>query len=138
MIQMLIKPFVNELTWGKEERLLSQIETRVFDHLIRQSDVAIAYEDDDEESVDAEVNDTEEDSSSRAESEKSDNSDDEDTEQFSLDDADPRAGKGDVVLPQLKVDFGQLGKILLDAGSKKEVKLEIFFLFLGALFSYLF
>ena len=123
MIQMLIKPFVNELTWGTEERLLSQIETRVFDHLIRQSDVAIEYEDDDEEEVDEEAhNESEDDSEPKTESDKSDNSDDEEGEEsFTLDDADPRAGKGDVVLPQLKVDFEKISKILLEAGSKKEV-----------------
>ena len=128
MIQMLIKPFVNELTWGTEERLLSQIETRVFDHLIRQSDVAIAYEEeDDDDELDEEAhNESEDDSESKTESDKSDNSDDEEGEEsFTLDDADPRAGNGDVVLPQLQVDFEKIGKILLEAGSKKEVNIKV-------------
>ena len=118
-IEMLIKPYVNELTWGKEERLSSQIEIRVFDHLIRQSDVAIAYEEEDDDDDQEEMD---EDSLSNGEIEKHDISEDEeDDEQFSLDDADPRAGKGDVVLPQLKVDFEKMAKITLEAGSSKDV-----------------
>merc|ERR1711994_801141 len=118
-IEMLIKPYVNELTWGKEERLSSQIEIRVFDHLIRQSDVAIAYEEEDDDDDQEEID---EDSLANGEIEKPDISEDEeDDEKFSLDDADPRAGKGDVVLPQLKVDFEKMAKITLEAGSSKDV-----------------
>merc|ERR1711899_314123 len=63
-----------------------------------------------------------EDSLSNGEIEKHDISEDEeDDEQFSLDDADPRAGKGDVVLPQLKVDFEKMAKIILEAGASKDV-----------------
>merc|ERR1712062_669383 len=116
---MLIKPYVSELTWGKEERLSSQIEVRVFDHLIRQSDVAIAYEEEDDDDDQEEMD---EDSLSNGEIEKHDISEDEeDDEKFSLDDADPRAGKGDVVLPQFKVDFEKMAKITLEAGSSKDV-----------------
>ena len=121
LIQMLLKPFINELTWGKEERLLSQIEVRVFDHLIRQSDVAIAYEEDEDED-----NDEMEDESTLETD--IDNSDTNTEEQFSFKDADPRAGQGDIVLPQLKIDYEKIAKIVLEAGSKKEVHLIKYFI----------
>merc|ERR1712018_454286 len=114
LIQILLRPFINELTWGKEERLSSQIEIRVFDHLIRQSDVAIAYEEDDDD----ENSEMEDDTTFGTDV---DNSDTVDEEPISLNDADPRAGKGDVVLPQLKIDYEKIAKIVLEAGSKKEV-----------------
>ena len=118
-IQILLQPFVNELAKGSEERLLSQIETRIFDHLIRQSDVAMAYEEDDEENQDENSVEFDEEKSTS----QSITADSDDEELFSLEDADPRAGKGDVVLPQINVNSENMSKILLEAGSKKEVGL---------------
>lgn len=116
-IQIFLKPFVNELAKGKEDRLLSQIEIRIFDHLIRQSDVALEYEDDDEEEQDDIVTDSEHDDLT----EHKNTVDKDEEELFSLEDADPRAGTGDFILPQINVNSVNMAKILLEAGSKKEV-----------------
>ena len=103
---------------GKENRLLSQIENRIFDHLIRQSDVAIAYEDDEQEMEE----DTDRNSDNSIEQNESIDDNDEDAP-FCLDDADPRAGKGDVVIPQIHIDYENMARILIEAASKKEVGL---------------
>ena len=109
---------MNELAWGNEERLLSHIENRIFDHLIRQSDVAVEYdEDDDEEDDNDETSDIE-----NATEHSSTNKDDDDEDEYCLNDADPRAGRGDVTLPQIPVDYENVAKTLLEAGSKKEVR----------------
>ena len=39
-----MRPFVRELKVGREERLRGHIEERIFQHLMRQSDVGIAYD----------------------------------------------------------------------------------------------
>ena len=116
-VQLFLRPFVNELVRGNEDRLSSQIESRIFVHLIRQSDIAIAYEEDDEE--------MEEDEESYPEKkdgmDKDESIEDEEEALFCLDDADPRAGKGDVTIPQIHIDYENMGRILIEAGSKKEV-----------------
>ena len=109
-------PFVNELACGQEERLLSHIEIRIFDHLVRQSDVATEYEQDEDDDVEAEI---EQEQGDLVESSKT--LDDDGDGDFSIEDVDPRAGKGDVTLPQICVDYKNISKILLEAGSKKEV-----------------
>ena len=115
-IQGFLMPFVNELACGQEERLLSHIEIRIFDHLVRQSDVATEYEQDEDDDVEAEI---EQEQGDLVESSKT--LDDDGDGDFSIEDADPRAGKGDVTLPQISVDYKNISKILLEAGSKKEV-----------------
>ncbi len=46
IIRVFLRPFVAQLRRGKggEERLRSHVEERIFHHLMRQSDVGIAYE----------------------------------------------------------------------------------------------
>jgi len=96
---------------------------------MRQSDVGIAYEegdsgdeDDDEEmdeGEDEEIGDEEGDDVAGGE----DDEDDEDDEDMELDESikDPRAGKVDVILPQLQPDYEKLAEALFQAGSAKEV-----------------
>ena len=43
-IRLFLVPFVSQLKDGKDERLRSHLEERIFQHLMRQSDVGIAYE----------------------------------------------------------------------------------------------
>merc|ERR1712141_433266 len=115
-IQAFLMPIVDELACGQEERLLSHIEIRIFDHLVRQSDVATEYEQDEEDDVEAEI---EQEKGDLVESSKT--LDDDGDGDFSIEDVDPRAGKGDVTLPHISVDYKNISKILLEAGSKKEV-----------------
>merc|ERR1712141_648041 len=116
-IQAFLMPIVDELACGQEERLLSHIEIRIFDHLVRQSDVATEYEQDEDDDDEAE---SEQEQRDLVESSKTLDNDSEEGD-FSIEDADPRAGKGDVTLPQICVDYKNISKILLEAGSKKEV-----------------
>ena len=111
---------MNELAWGNEERLLSHIENRIFDHLIRQSDVAIQYEEDDDEVVDNDETGGSENGNVLGEKNGTYKNNDDEEDSF-LDDADPRAGRGDVILPQIPLDYENVAKKLLEAGSKKEV-----------------
>ena len=106
---------MNELTWGSEERLLSHIENRIFDHLIRQSDVAVEYEEDnDEDDINDQIGNSED------KILKDHNKNDENEEDI-FHETDPRAGRGDVILPQIQLDYGKVAKKLLEAGSNKEV-----------------
>lgn len=80
--------------------------------------MAIAYEDDDEEIEEDTDHNTENDNSI----EKPESMEDNDEEAiFCLDEADPRAGKGDVIIPQIHIDYENMARILIEAGSKKEV-----------------
>ncbi len=49
VIRALVRPFLAEVRDGKDERLRGHIEERIFQHLMRQSDVGIAYDQDDDE-----------------------------------------------------------------------------------------
>ena len=117
-ILRLLQPYVNELALGYEERLLNQIENRIFDHLIRQSDVAIAYEEDDEDSDIGDGKFNSDDAIANVEKSSKDKCIE---EEFVIDDADPRAGRGDVTLPQIQMDYQKLAEKLLETGGKKEV-----------------
>ena len=110
---------------GKENRLLSQIENRIFDHLIRQSDEAIAYENDEQE-MEEDTNRNSDNDNSIEQNESIEENDEE--APFCLDDADPRAGKGDVVIPQIHIDYENMARILIEAASKKEVGLLLNFI----------
>jgi len=87
---------------------------------MRQSDVGIAYE---EASSDEDDDDDEIDEGDDASGDEENNVIVEDDEDFLMDETvkDPRAGKVDVVLPQLQPDFEKLADALFLAGSAKEV-----------------
>jgi len=126
VIRTFLKPFVEELRSGREERLRSHVEERIFQHLMRQSDVGIAYEegDDEEEEDDEDEDDGKPVANGNHEEEEveAEDSSDEEMEVASASDAkDPRAGRVDVVIPQLMVDYEQLAEDLFEAGSDAKV-----------------
>lgn len=110
----LIEPFAKELAHGDDERLAKHIVERIFQHLMRQSDVGIATED-------AFENGDEDEEESVADEEMEQDSD-EDEDMPDLNEAkDPRAGNVSVVLPQLKPDFVKLADKLFGYGGKKDL-----------------
>ena len=97
---------------------------------MRQSDVGIAYEESDEDDGDDDEEEGTENGTNGVDND--DDDDDEDYEDIEEDDddvkgilddgaKDPRAGKVDVVLPQLQPDFEKLSGALFEAGSGKQV-----------------
>ena len=106
MVHVLLEPFVDEMVNGTEVRMQEQIEERIFNHLIRQSDVALAYEEgSDDEDMEGMLED-------------SDGGDDQD-KPFELSKSDPRAGVGDVCLPQLDLNYEKIAEVLFKAGSQE-------------------
>lgn len=135
-IQLLLIPFINELARGQEDRLSQHIEERIFQHLMRQSDFGIAYEEgldggEEDESIDgdedAEGGEEEEEVESIDGGDSSDADEtmegDQDSSMFDDTAKDPRAGKVDVVLPQLEPDFEKIADDLFKAGSNPSVAL---------------
>jgi len=124
-LETLLEPFLRHIVAGRESRLVEQIEERIFNHLIRQSDVALAYE----EGSDQEMEDEE---SDLLNGDKSDGEEEEVEEEqegegedggskFDLLASDPRAGVGDVCLPQLDLDYNRLAEVLFKAGGETSV-----------------
>ena len=142
VILALVEPFANELVQQNgDERLSRHIVERIFQHLMRQSDVGIASEevldgdDDDEEENDEEASgnnlknfnflifNTEPfflgDDNGTKETDDGSESDEEMLVEESL--KDPRAGNVSVTLPQLKPDFTKLSDLLFKIGSDQKV-----------------
>jgi len=111
IILRLIEPFAKELAEGDDERLANHIEERIYQHLMRQTEIGVASE----EALDGVVEESDEDS-------------DEDKEMVEEEELlaqnevkDPRAGNVSVSLPRLKADFNQLADHLYKVGSAKGV-----------------
>ncbi len=125
-----VKPFAAELAASREERLRAQIEERVFKHLMRQTDLGIAYEEMEEESEEEEGSDDENEKDGSGDEDadmlNGDESDDDEGEDEEEEEEqngvlDPRAGRVDAVIPQLQTDLDGMSKILFDAASSKAV-----------------
>ena len=121
VIRSFLQPFIEEIKLGHDDRLGDHIEERIFQHLMMQSDVGIAYEEEDSE--DDEDDDVED------EMDQDDDDDgimDDEEGDISLLDGmsaqDPRAGRVDVTIPQLIVDYKALAEQLYEAGKDQKVK----------------
>merc|ERR1719483_1645802 len=111
IILRLIEPFAKELAEGDDERLANHIEERIYQHLMRQTEIGVASE----EALDGVVEESDEDSNEDEEME-------EEEELLAKNEVkDPRAGNVSVSLPQLKADFNQLADHLYKVGSAKGV-----------------
>merc|ERR1740129_91091 len=111
IILRLIEPFAKELAEGDDERLAKHIEERIYQHLMRQTEIGVASE----EALDGVVEESDEDSNEDEEME-------EEEELLAQNEVkDPRAGNVSVSLPQLKEDFNQLADHLYKVGSGKGV-----------------
>merc|ERR1711874_372933 len=113
IILKLIEPFAKELAEGEDERLAKHIEERIYQHLMRQSDVGVASE----EALDGNVEESDED----FEAKENDDEPEEEGLIVENDIKDPRAGNVSVTLPQLKADFNQLADYLFKVGSEKGI-----------------
>ncbi|CAL8101143.1 unnamed protein product [Orchesella dallaii] len=126
-ILKILAPFIYELGYNNDERLLGEIRERIFNHLMRQSDVGIDYQ---EQLAYGGLEEVEEEEERNVEDDS--NEDDE----FLMNEADndleiseqngpldPRAGV-DVILPQLDIDYEKLHEKLIAYGGQKDVKLK--------------
>ncbi|ODN05750.1 Ribosomal RNA processing protein 1 [Orchesella cincta] len=126
-ILKILAPFIHELGYNGDDRLLGEIRERIFNHLMRQSDVGIDYQEqlayggyeevEEEEENDEEGDINEEDEFLMGEA---DNDLDLSEQNGALD---PRAGV-DVILPQLDIDYDKLYEKLIQYGGQKDVKLK--------------
>jgi len=119
-IETMVEPFLRQIVEGEEDRLVDQIEERIFNHLIRQSDVALAYEEgSDDDMEDQLTSDQEEENEDENGGEVGKEEDRE--SKFDLLTSDPRAGVGDVCLPQLDLDYNRMAEVLFKAGGEASV-----------------
>lgn len=105
----LLEPFAQELAHGDDDRMAKHVNERIYQHLMRQSDLGIASE----EAL--ENGDHEE------EGEEEEEDDDEDIIASDEGVKDPRAGSVSVNLPQLKPDFSKVANLLFKVGSEKNI-----------------
>merc|ERR1719158_1186052 len=121
-----VEPFLQALDGTVEERLRKHIVERIFKHLLRQSDPGIEWEmgEDDGDELNGEPG-SDEDSNDEDMEDAEENGDggmdvpDENGVDGPLD---PRAGKVDVVIPQLSVDYEALSQKFFTLGSKDGLK----------------
>merc|ERR1712062_292328 len=101
---------------GKDERLAKHILERIYYHLMRQSDLGIAYDESLENNFNVET---------EVDMDVGEGEDDEDDDAMPIMEEnnvqDPRAGNVSVTLPQLKPDFEQLSQKLYSFGSSKNI-----------------
>ena len=109
----LIKPYGEALQECEDSRLSNAIMKRVFEYLMRQSDVGLKHEA--QAATGVELDEGMEEEENEEESEEED--DDLPTSGV----LDPRAGRVDVALPQLPLDFHQCSDWLFELGAQKSV-----------------
>merc|ERR1719219_1792527 len=113
IILKLIQPFAKELAEGDDERLAKHIEERIYQHLMRQSDIGIASE----ETLNGEVEEVDEDMDVNEDIDDDDDKEEPEELLVHNEAKDPRAGNVSVTLPQLKTDFNVLADYLFKIGS---------------------
>ncbi|XP_071747231.1 uncharacterized protein [Lepeophtheirus salmonis] len=116
-----LEVFLKDLAFGTESRIQGQVVKHIFHYLIKQSDIALAYDafrrgELPSDSSDNEGNEEGMEVDPDNKGEKDDDIEEEETH------LDPRAGKVSITLNQLIIDFSHVGNLLFEYGSKKEVK----------------
>lgn len=126
-ILKILRVFMYELGHSGDDRLLEEIRERIFNQLMKQSDVGIDWQEEmmmggegDLEEIEGEEEVGEE----EEEQEELEGGLEEEDDGEASGELDPRAGAVDVVLPQLQVDYGKLVEKLVEFGGQKEVKLK--------------
>ena len=127
VLDIFVEPFLHALDGTVEERLRKHIVERIFKHLLRQSDPGIEWEmgedDGDELNGEPESNEESNDDMEEAEENGDGGMDVDVPEENGVDGPlDPIAGKVDVVIPQLSVDYEALSKKFFTLGSKDGLK----------------
>ncbi|QQP57003.1 Ribosomal RNA processing protein 1 -like protein-like Protein [Caligus rogercresseyi] len=118
-----LEAFLSILAFGKESRIRDHVVQHVFHHLIKQSDIALAYEAFKRGELDSDAEESDE-----GEEEEDIEMEDEEREEGIQKECgeegplDPRAGKVSISLNQLILNFSHVGDLLFEYGSKKQVK----------------
>lgn len=124
-ILKILRVFMYELGYSGDDRLLEEIRERIFNQLMRQSDVGIDWQ---EEMMgvggDLEMEEEEDGEGDEEQDELEGGLQEDEFDEEASGELDPRAGAVDVVLPQLQVDYGKLVEKLVEFGGQKEVKLK--------------
>jgi len=114
-----LQPFLQIVQKRKEPRLRSHVVERVFHYLLRQSDPGIEWE------MEKEVESLGNIVVAENEEFNEDGVDEEDIEADIADKVeDPRAGRVDVELPQLKIDYQALSERLFELGSDEDTTVD--------------
>lgn len=125
VLETFLEPYYQLLSTNREPRLKEHVIQRIFNHLIRQSDAGIAWEirKELESKQDAGMEMEEEDSEEEGEDtvEAEEEMEEQDDNESASKAEDPRAGKVDVELPQLPVNYAQLSRKLFELGSTSGV-----------------
>lgn len=116
-----VQPFARHIQNGSADaRLLAHIESRIFQHLMRQSDLGIAYDEylqGNLDETDIPSSDNEEEDDSETEVIDIASEEDEAEADAGVDEPlDPRAGGVHVTIPQLEPDFQQISRDLFEMG----------------------
>jgi len=124
ILDKLLEPFVAVLRGCEEMRLRDHVEERIFNHLLRQSDPGIQWQEQEDHNGIVNGNDDCSDGEENGSDTNDDgsNSDGEDMNMEENGPQDPRAGRIDVVIPQLQVEYSKLSEDLFEMGSGEGVK----------------
>merc|ERR1719319_1679571 len=119
VVEALVQPWLELVATTADARLRQHAEERIFNHLVRQSAPGIRYqmeEDGMAEEEEGEDNGADDDSEEEGEVEEGE---EESAEKGA---EDPRAGRGDVVIPQISVNYARLGEAVFARGAGEEVR----------------
>jgi len=114
VLDLYLEPFFKVVSVGRECRLRDHVVERVFSHLIRQSDPGLEWE------MDKEVESLGNIEIIEGDEEEGDDDDvdmDEEEQDTNGKVEDPRAGRVDVEIPQLKLDYQQMSEKFFELGS---------------------
>jgi len=135
VLEMFLEPYVEVVRVGNEVRFRDHVVERIFNHLMRQSDPGIDWQM--EEEGEGMEEGMEEEEGMGEEEECEDGSDDENGDNNVSNGGmheeedegkdieaveDPRAGRVDAVIPQMKVEYSRLSEKLFELGSGEGVR----------------
>ena len=118
ILDIFLLPFITVVRQCDEKRLRDHVVERIFNHLLRQSDPGIKWQNEEFEQEDEEEEELNEENTN----EEDDGVESEQEEEEMVAPEDPRAGGVDAVIPQLSVDYLRLSEKMFELGSEEGVK----------------
>ena len=121
VVEVVVGPWVELVAGSNDTRLREHAEERIFNHLLRQSDPGIDYQME-EDGMGEEDEEGEEEEGGDDDEEMEVDGEEEETAENGADPEDPRAGRVNVMIPQISVEYGKIGEELFQLGSKEGVR----------------
>jgi len=130
VLGMFLEPYVEVVRVGDEARFRDHVVERIFNHLMRQSDPGIDWQmeeegegmEEEEEGMEEEAEDEDGSDGENNENGVSNGGVNGDAEEEMEAVEDPRAGRVDAVIPQMKVEYSKLSEKLFELGSGEGVR----------------